>query len=108
MNLDRLYDLAENENIKIYNYCIDDNINGMFLNYDKLNTIALNYKNLKNSTEEKCILSEELGHYYYDATYNYKTVTKELYDKQEYRAMKWSYNILIPFEKLKLAIKNRH
>ena len=60
MNLNKLYDLAEAENIKIYDYCIDENINGMFLNYDKLNAIALNYNNLTNSSEEKCILSEEL------------------------------------------------
>ena len=108
MNLEKLYSLAENENIKIYDYFIDEYINGMYLNYDKLNTIALNYKNFNNSYEEKCVLSEELGHYYYDATYNYKKVTKELYDKQEYKAMKWSYNTLIPFEKLKSAILKRN
>lgn len=107
MNLDKLYDLAETENIKVYDYSIDDNINGMFLNYGKLNTIALNYDNFQNSYQEKCVLSEELGHYYMDATYNYKNVDKELYRKQEYRAKKYSYNILIPFEDLKLAIKNR-
>lgn len=108
MKLDRLYDLAEAENIKVYDYCIDENINGIFLNYDKLNAIALNYNNLENSTEEKCLLAEELSHYYQDAVYNYKNVDKELYYKQEYRAMKYCYNMLIPFEKLKLAIKNRY
>lgn len=108
MNLDRLYDLAEAENIKIYDYCIDEDINGMFLNYDKLNAIALNYKNFENSYEEKCVLSEELAHYYMDATYNYRNTDKELYYKQEYRAMKYSINMLIPFEDLKLAIKKRN
>ena len=108
MKLDRLYDLAEAENITIYDYCIDESINGMFLNYDKINAIALNYNNLKNSAEEKCILSEELAHYYMDATYNYKNVDRELFDKQEYRAKKFSFNMLIPFEDLKLAIKKRN
>ena len=108
MNLDRLYDLADAENVKIYDYCIDHNIDGMFLNYDKLNAIALNYKNFENSQEEKCVLSEELGHYYMDATYNYKNVDKELFDKQEYRAKKYSYYMLIPYEDLKLAIKKRN
>ena len=60
MNLDKLYDLADAENVRIYDYCIDENINGMFLNYDKLNAIALNYNNFDNSLEEKCVLSEEL------------------------------------------------
>ena len=103
MNLDNLYDLAEKENIKIYDYYIDEDINGIYLNYDKLNAIALNYKNIENSKEEMCILSEELGHYYMDATYNYTNVDKVLIEKQEYRAKKWSYYVLIPFEKLKSA-----
>lgn len=108
MNLENLYDLAKKEDIKIYDFYFDEDINGMYLNYDKLNTIALNYKNIKNTNQEKCILSEELGHYYMNATYNYANVDKITYTKQEYRAKKWSYYILIPFEKLKLAILNRY
>lgn len=104
MTLDRLYDLADNENVKIYDYTIDNNIKGIYLNYDKMNAIALNYKNIDNTKEEKCILAEELGHYYYDATYNYKNIDKTLYDKQEYRAKKWAIKTLIPCTKLnKLA-----
>lgn len=105
MTINKLYDMAENENIKIYDYCIDENINGIFINYDKLNAIALN---CDNSLEEKCILAEELGHYYMDATYHYKNEDKTLYDKQEYRAKKWSYYALIPFDNLRRAILNRN
>lgn len=105
MNLNKLYDMAENENIKIYDYCIDEDINGIFLNYDKLNAIALN---CDNSLQEKCVLSEELGHYYMDATYNYANVDKITYDRQEYRAKKWSYYVLIPFDNLRRAILNRN
>lgn len=108
MNLDKLYDLAESENIKIYDYCVEEDIYGIYLNYAKLNAIALNYNNIKNSQQEKCVLCEELGHYYMDATYNYKNVDKQTYDKQEYRAKKWSYYTLIPFENLRRAILNRY
>ena len=108
MKLDKLYDLAENEKIKIYDYCIDENIDGMFLNYDKLNAIALNYHNFENSYDEKCVLAEELSHYYMDAVYNYRNIDPELYYKQEYRARKCSINMLIPYEDLKLAIKKRN
>lgn len=108
MNLNRLYDLAETENIKIYNYRVDEGINGIFLNYDTLNVIGLNYKNFDDTKQEKCVLSEELAHYYMDAIYNYKNVDKVLYDKQEYRAKKWSYYTLIPYEKLKSAILKRY
>lgn len=106
MNLEKLYDLAEKEDVKIYDFYFDEDINGMYLNYNKLNAIALNYKVINNSQEEKCILSEELGHYYMDATYPASTKDKILIDKQEYKAKKWSYYILIPFEKLKSAISN--
>ena len=43
-----------------------------------------------------------------DATYPVSTTDKILITKQEYRAKKWSYSILIPFEKLKSAILNRN
>lgn len=48
------------------------------------------------------------GHYYMDAIYPASTTDKILIEKQEYRAKKWSYYILIPFESLKLAILKRN
>ena len=103
MDLNYLYDLAEKENIKIYDYYIE-NANGVFINIDKLNAIALNYDNFETSIDEKCVLSEELGHYYMDATYPIFSEDIVSISKQEYRAKKWSYFILVPFEKLKSAI----
>ena len=63
MNLENLYDLAEKENIKIYDWYIED-VNGMYLNYCNINAIALNYNELGTYIEEKQTLAEELGHYY--------------------------------------------
>ena len=103
MNLNNLYDLAEKEHIKIYDYYIEDAY-GCFINIDKINAIALNYTNIDNSYIEKETLSEELGHYYQDATYSINCTDKILINKQEYRAKKWSYFVLIPFEKLKSSI----
>lgn len=107
MNLENLYNITEKENIKIYDWQIED-VNGMYLNYCNINAIALNYDKLGTYIDEKCTLAEELGHYYMDATYPASTTNKILIDKQEYRAKKWSYYILIPFEKLKLAVLNRN
>lgn len=107
MDLYNLYNIAEKENIEIYDWQIED-VNGMYLNYCNINAIALNYDELGTYIDEKCTLAEELGHYYMDATYPASTTDKILIDKQEYRAKKWSYYILIPFEKLKLAILNRN
>ena len=106
MKLNELYNIAEKENIKIYDWQIED-IDGMYLNYENINAIALNYDRLGTYVEEKCTLSEELGHYYMDATYPASCTDKVLIDKQEYRAKKWSYYALIPFEKLKSAVLKR-
>ena len=107
MNLENLYNLAEKENIKIYD-CYIENADGIFINIDKINAIALNYNNIETTIDEKCVLSEELGHYYMDATYPLLSKDTILMSKQEYRAKKWSYYVLIPFENLKLAIKKRN
>lgn len=106
MELKNLYDLAEKENIKIYDWQIED-VDGIYLNYNNINAIALNYDRLGTYIDEKCTLAEELGHYYMSAIYPASTTDKILIDKQEYRAKKWSYCTLIPFEKLKLAILKR-
>ena len=59
MNLKQLYDLAEKENIKIYDWQIED-VNGIYLNYQNINAIALNYDKLGTYINEKCTLAEEL------------------------------------------------
>ena len=104
-NID-LYNIAEKENIKIYDWQIED-VNGLYLNYQNINAIALNYDRLGTYIDEKCTLAEELGHHYMDATYPASTTDRILIQKQEYRAKKWSYNVLIPFENLKSAILKR-
>lgn len=107
MNIHTLYNIAEQENIKIYDWQIE-NVNGMYLNYHNINAIALNYDKLGTYIDEKCTLAEELGHYYMDAIYPASTTDKVLMNKQEYRAKKWSYYVLVPFKKLKLAILKRN
>lgn len=102
MNLEKLYDLANKENIKIYDYNISE-VFGMFINVENINAITLN-KNL-TPYEEKSTLAEELGHYYYDATYPVTCTDLQLISKQEYRAKKWAYNVLIPIEDLLSAFK---
>ncbi len=106
MNLNRLYNIAENEHIRIYDWHIED-CTGIYLNYDKINAIALNYNKLGTYVEEKCTLAEELGHYYMDASYSLYADLNYI-DKQEYRAKKWSYIVLVPFEDLKSAILKRN
>lgn len=103
VKINKLYDLAEKENIKIYDYNISE-IFGMFINIGKINAITLSPS--LSSFEERAALAEELGHYYYDATYPVTCTDLQLISKQEYRAKKWAYNILIPREDLLCALKN--
>lgn len=59
MELNSLYNIAEKENIQIYDWQIE-NIDGMYLNYQNINAIALNYDRLGTYIDEKCTLAEEL------------------------------------------------
>ena len=97
MELKKLYEITEKENINVINFkmknkaiigCIGDNY-----------SIGLNYSIIKDSSEEKTILAEELGHYYCNALYN-STYSNVEISKKEFRATKWAFKTLIPFKKL--------
>lgn len=106
MNLEYIEDLIERENIYLKDTYIEDS-EGVYVNYRKVNAILYDSSKLSNSNEKKQILAEELGHYYYDATYKFDC-NLQLISKQEYRAKKWSYYVLIPYENLKSAILKRN
>jgi Zn-dependent peptidase ImmA (M78 family) len=89
---------------KLYDWHFED-INGIYLNYDKINAIALNYDNLGTYIDEKCTLAHELGHYFTGNVYSLSP-TKDFFDKAEYRVFKWCVNVLVPLQDLKIAIKN--
>ena len=105
MNLEYIEDLIEKENIYLIDTYLED-AKGAYANNGNIKAILYNNDNIENSIEKKLVLSEELGHYYCDATYKFDS-DLQLISKQEYRAKKWSYNVLIPFEKLRRAILNR-
>lgn len=102
MDLNKLYELTEKEKIKVYDWHIED-CNGIYLNYDKINAIALDYDKLGTYIEEKCTLAEELGHYFTGCVYSL-TDDKIKMDKAEYKASKWAYSVLVPFKILKQNI----
>lgn len=106
MSLDYLEDLISKENINLIDTYLEYT-SGAFVNYDKLNVILYDSKQIKSNTLKKQVLAEELGHYYMDATYKFNS-DETFIRKQEYRAKKWSYYVLIPFENLKSAILKRN
>lgn len=102
MELNKLYDIAEKENIDIIDFkmrnkaiigCIDDSY-----------TIGLNYSNIDNSSEEKTILAEELGHYFTSSLYDSNS-SLETIERKEFKSRKWAFKVLAPYEKLKQLYK---
>lgn len=86
MELLNFEELAEREKIDIFH----DNImkqKAKIIKYDGT-SILLNNKKIHSEAERKCLLAEELGHYYYDAYYTLDS-DQTFIDKQEYRAKKW-------------------
>lgn len=58
-----LYNVAEKEGVEIENCSINyPNIYGMYIKDYKV--IGINYNLIQTISEEKCVLAEELGHYF--------------------------------------------
>lgn len=106
MTLNYIEDLINRENINLIDTYLEDST-GAYVHYNKINAILYDNSKLNSSADKKQTLSEELGHYYYDATYKFNS-DLDLVSKQEYRAKKWSYYALIPYENLKSAILKRN
>lgn len=101
MELNKLYSIADKENISIINHKMENK--AIICEIDKEYCIGLNYSKLSNSREEKEVLAEELGHYYCNALYDINS-DEETIRKKEYRARKWAFTTLAPasaFLKLK-------
>lgn len=82
MELIDLENIARREKLNLINYKMKPKARiidkYMFMDYSKIHT----------QTEEKCILAEELGHYFYDSYYTISS-TQEDVDRSEYKALKW-------------------
>lgn len=98
MKTSKLYEIAEKENIHIYNYKMK-NHKARIISDTQGNVIFMNYKDIHSSIEEKELLAEELGHYYYDAYYSINS-SKEDIERCEYKANKWMALTLCPASKL--------
>lgn len=93
MKLNKLYSIADKENISIINHKMENK--AIICEIDKEYCIGLNYSKLSNSREEKEVLAEELGHYYCNALYDINS-DEETIRKKEYRARKWAFTTLAP------------
>lgn len=99
MNLEKIENLVYKEKIELVEYPME-NTKARILQDTKDSFIFIDKTQIENSIEEKCILAEELGHYYCDALYFPLYYDKELVDKNEYKATKWAFKALIDKEQL--------
>lgn len=105
MELNKLYDIADRENISVIDFKMKNK--AIIGQIDKRYCIGLNYSKIDSSREEKEIIAEELGHYYTGTLYN-SQMPFETISRCETRANKWAYNVLIPYDNLRRAILERH
>lgn len=97
MELDKLYSIANKENIPIIPFKMKNKaIIGVI---DNQYCIGINYSKIDNLVQEKEILAEELGHYYCNSLYNINS-DEETIRKKEYRARKWAFSTLVPVSSL--------
>ena len=103
MELVDLESIANREKIDISNYKMNKT-KARIINYDGCH-IFMDYSKIKTYTEEKCLLAEELGHYYYDGYYTLNS-TKEEIERQEYKALKWKSLACVPLNSILSCFKN--
>lgn len=98
MSYENLLKIADEENIEVIEIKFkSERIKGLYAD----NIIAIN-PILSTDAEKACVLAEELGHYY-TSTGNILDQNDINNRKQELLARKWSYEKLIPLEKLVAA-----
>lgn len=105
MNLTDLYKEIKKENIDIFNWKMY-NHKARIVN-DEDCTIYVDYSQIHSYIEEKEILAEEFGHYYYDAYYTLLS-DQNFIEQQEYKAQKWKALNLCPLKSILSCVKKRN
>ena len=98
-DLNDLYNELEKYNIPVVKVDFQNKKAGIITNGQDT-VIAVDYKKIENSKEEKMVIAEEKAHYETGALY-LLNADKTTIDKMEYKANKKVYNELIPFSQLK-------
>ena len=104
METEKLYNLAENDNIALDFYPLPKTLSAV-VDFSGKYFIALDPLVLGSSALERVCLAHELGHCKTGSTYNVYSPL-DLRAKHENRANKWAVDTLIPKTDLEEAIKN--
>ena len=101
----KLFELAENENIRVIEKYLPNRIKGFFYRNGKTCIICLEKR--LNKTNKRMVFAEELGHYYTSPgnAFNLSRPDFNTYSKNEYLARKWAAKFLIPDRQFKKIIE---
>lgn len=99
MHYEDLLREAAEENVEVVYFPLKSRLKGLY--YDQVIAIRCG---LSSTAEKACILAEELGHYH-TTSGNILDQSRLQNRKQERRARAWSYQKLVPLEKLVQAYK---
>jgi Zn-dependent peptidase ImmA (M78 family) len=105
---DKLLDLAKRNGINLMFWDFQPPIEAIYYYYPGKNPVIGIDRKLKNNIKNfRCILAEELGHFFTTDQGNmvshYHLHDKIQIYREEYKAMKWAVNYLIPDEELEIA-----
>lgn len=105
MDINKLYDIAENENIEVVNFSLPTTVSMAHMTDNKDCYVAMDYKQIESASEERTRLAHEIGHCVKGAFYN-RYSKFDLMCRHEYRANKWAIETLMPFDEVIEALKS--
>ena len=94
MEIEKLYSIADKEKIDVYNYKMQKE-KARIISDETGTAIFMNYSDIGSSIEEKELITEELGHYYYSSFYSINSPLSEI-SRCEYKSKKWKFLTLCP------------
>jgi len=97
-------DMIHNSPVPIVKSDLPDKVKGLYVESRNKKAILIN-RSVKRADEERCIIAEELGHYY---TSSGNILDQENLNnrKQEQLARSWAYQHLIPLSKIVQAYRD--
>ena len=101
MDIKDLTNIATKEKLNIVNYKMKPKAR-ILSDY-----IFMDYSQIHTNKEEKCLLAEELGHYYYNAYYTFNSSQIDI-DKAEYKALKWKSLVCVPRQSILSCFNKRY